>query len=203
MAILVDINELHGMQPAISGVEQGSANSASIGNVIREFKSSIGGSILRGEIWNTEGQKLDIYTTATQKSQSIGDKMVATLNSTISAIDGAWDSRFGTSMKDTYRDEVENNLIVAEANLAACEAYLRSLPSNSPHIESARRAVEEAQAIVNELRDLLAAVDRFLAVYNSEMVKLDSIINELESSFGNYVSQINATATWNFNPTSY
>lgn len=202
MAILVDLNELHGMQPAISGVEQGSANSASIGNVIREFKSSIGGSALRGEIWKTEGEKLDIYTTATQKSQSIGDKMVAALNSTISAIDGAWDSRFGTSMKDTYRDEVENNLIIAEANLAECQAYLDSLPKDSPHIPSAIRAVEEAQAIVNELRDLLAAVDRFLAVYNSEMSKLDELISELDSGFGNMVNDITATSLWNFMPNS-
>ena len=200
MAILVDLNELYSLQPAISGVEQGSGNSASIGNVIREFKASASGSILKGEIWKTEGQKLDIYITATEKSQSIGDKLVATLNSTISAIEGAWDSRFGASIKDTYRDEIASNLIVAEANLATCEAYLKSLPDNSPHLESARRAVAEAQALVNELRDLLAAIDKFLAVYNSEMSKLDNVISELEANFGNYVNQIIATDAWIFNP---
>ena len=187
MAVLLNIGELGGVNASVTKVNQESQNSSSMNNILGDFKTASAGNELKGKIWNSEGQKIQVFMDAMKKSQNIADRLAETISKAVNALMGAWDSRFGESIDDAYRDQIERELRAAEAELASLEA--QKLDTSS------------ARALVAELRSLLNAIDNFLAVFATEMSNLNSVESEVEGDFGSFVAGITATAPWNFNPT--
>ena len=198
MANLVNKGELSGFNSAISTINQSAQSCNSVDSIIESFKNN--GGILRGELWQTEGQKMETLMTALDKSKAAASLLSSAIASSINDLLAVWDSRFGDDVSDTYRDEVYANLVEARRNLEICQAYLDSLPDDSPHLASARAARDAAAAVVAELESLLAAIDAFLAVYNTVISNLDSVASDLDANFGSCVKGITATAPWNFKP---
>ena len=186
MAVLLNIGELNGLRNPISNVNQESQNSLTMNSIIGDFNTGGIGNVLKGEIWNSEGQKLEQYMNALKKSSAMADKISMTINNAMGALAGAWDSRFGESIDDAYRDQIDRELTAAEAELASLEA--QELDTTA------------ARNLVNELRSLLSAIDNFLAVYSQQISALDSVMSDLGGDFGTTVKGITATAAWSFTP---
>ena len=198
MANLVNKGELIGFNSAISTIDQSGQSCNSVDSIIESFKNN--GGILRGGLWQTEGQKMETLMTALDKSKAAANLLSNAIASSINDLLAVWDSRFGDDVSDTYRDEVYSNLVEARRNLEICQAYLDSLPKNSPHYADAESARDAAAAVVAELESLLAAIDAFLAVYNTVISNLDSVASDIDGDFGSCVKGITATAPWNFKP---
>ena len=198
MASLVNKGELNGFSPAISSVRQNGQDSLSVSSIIEQFKNS--GGILEGKIWQKEGANLDAYMNAMNKSMNTANKLSNAISESINSLLAVWDSRFSDDFSDTYRDETVANLEEAIRALERCQAYLDSLPEDSPHRGSAIAARDAAQDVVNEWQSLLDAIDVFLSVYRTVLSNLDSLASELESDFGSYVKGITPSTSWSFTP---
>ncbi len=196
----INKNELSQFSNAAIMVNQNGEESKSVGGVISSFRVRTEDGSLKGQIWQQEGAKLTQYMTALNKGASIASKISNAITNAIHDLMDVWDSRFGDEVNDAYRDDIQEELNKAQSNLDSLCAQASMFKDGSATKISLSYSISAAQTAVNELKDLLAAIDTFIAEYNRVSSELDNLMEELESGFGSYVKSITATASWNFTP---
>ena len=196
----INKNELSQFSNAAIMVNQNGEESKSVGGVISSFRVRTEDGSLKGQIWQHEGAKLTQYMTALNKGASIASKISNAITNAIHDLMDVWDSRFGDEVNDAYRDDIQEELNKAQSNLDSLCAQASMFKDGSATKISLSYSISAAQTAVNELKDLLAAIDTFIAEYNRVSSELDNLMEELESGFGSYVKSITATASWNFTP---
>ena len=190
MSVLINKSSFDTLCSSVtSNLNTDSTNASTINSNLELFIDNINAGVLKGDMWNTIGQKYFEFSSIMQKRKNAADSFSATVSSAQSKIDGAWDSRFDNEIEDTKLEELENEIHQVESKISSLYGSL-AVADNKEMIDYLNGLIATEESILNELKDFLKALIEFLLVYQEVCNELTSAIDSNHTSFGSAASTI-------------